>query len=65
MLEEVLSVNIEAEALQGCLQRLLTAQTEAGEDLRQLVLLFGWRTVVEAVEQLLPAWDGSRWNNGW
>ena len=39
VLEEVLSVNIEAEALQSCLQTLLTAQTEAGEDLRQLVLL--------------------------
>src|ERR1700733_13531428 len=61
VLEEVLSVNLETEALQSCLQRLLTAQTEAGEDLRQLVLLFGWRVVVEAIEQLLPAWDGPRW----
>src|ERR1700722_5013346 len=61
VLEEVLSVNLESEALQSCLQRLLTAQTEAGEDLRQLVLLYGWRIVAEAVEQLLPAWDGSRW----
>jgi ATP-dependent helicase/nuclease subunit A len=61
VLEDVLSVNLETEALQSCLQRLLTAQTEAGEDLRQLVLLFGWRVVVDALEQLLPAWDGLRW----
>ena len=43
VLEEVLSVNLEGDALNSCLQRLLTAQTEAGEDLRQLVLLYGWR----------------------
>src|SRR5690242_5202703 len=47
VLEDVLSVNLEAEALTDCLQRLLTAQAPAGEDLRQLVLLYGWRGVVE------------------
>ena len=36
VLEEVLSVNIEGDALNSCLQRLLTAQTEPGDDLRQL-----------------------------
>jgi ATP-dependent helicase/nuclease subunit A len=61
VLEEVLSVNLAEEALQSALQRLLTAPTEAGEDLRQLVLLYGWRVVVEAVEQLLPGRDGTRW----
>ncbi len=61
VLEEVLSVNIEAEALNAGLQQLLTAQTEAGEDLRQLVLLYGWRPVVEAVQKLLPAWDDRPW----
>jgi ATP-dependent helicase/nuclease subunit A len=61
VLEEVLSLNLESEAIQSGLQRLLTEQTEAGEDLRQLVLLYGWRVVVEAVEHLLPAWDGTLW----
>src|SRR5256885_1189307 len=39
VLEDVLSVNLEAEALTTSLQKLLTAQGTAGEDLRQLVLL--------------------------
>jgi ATP-dependent helicase/nuclease subunit A len=61
VLEDVLSVNLEAEALTTCLQRLLTAQTTAGEDLRQLVLLYGWNPVVEAVQQLVRAWDARPW----
>jgi ATP-dependent helicase/nuclease subunit A len=62
VLEDVLSVNLEAEALTACLQRLLTAQDTAGEDLRQLVLLYGWNPVVEAVQQLLRAWDAPGWD---
>jgi ATP-dependent helicase/nuclease subunit A len=61
VLEEVLSVNIEAESLNASLQRLLTATTDVGEDLRQLVLLFGWRVVVEAVGHLLHARDERAW----
>lgn len=61
VLEEVLATNLESEALATCLQRLLTAQTEAGEDLRQLVLLYGWRPVVEAVGNLLRAGDPGPW----
>ena len=61
VLEEVLSVNLEAEALDACLQRLLTAQTEAGDDLRQLILLYGWRPVVEAVRGLVRSQDEGRW----
>jgi ATP-dependent helicase/nuclease subunit A len=61
VLEEVLSVNLEGEALNSCLQRLLTAQTEPGEDLRQLVLLYGWRPVVEATRHLLRSRDETRW----
>ncbi len=63
VLEEVLSVNLEAEALNSCLQRLLTAQTEPGEDLRQLVLLYGWRPVVEATRHLLRSRDETRWRS--
>jgi ATP-dependent helicase/nuclease subunit A len=64
VLEEVLAVNLEAEALAACLQRLLTSPSEAGEDLRQLVLLYGWRAAVEAVRHLLRSGDGTRWQ-GW
>jgi ATP-dependent helicase/nuclease subunit A len=61
VLEEVLSVNIEGEALDASLQRLLTSPTEAGEDLRQLVLRYGWRQVVEAVGHLSHSWDERAW----
>ncbi len=61
VLEEVLSVNLESDALNSCLQRLLTAPTEPGEDLRQLVLLYGWRMVVEGVTALLRSRDETRW----
>lgn len=57
VLEDVLSVNLETEALTACLQRLLTAQGEAGDDLRELVLLYGWNPVVEAVQRLMTSWD--------
>ncbi len=63
VLEEVLSVNIESDALHSCLQRLLTAPDESGEDLRQLVLLYGWRPVVDGVISLLHSRDESDWRN--
>jgi ATP-dependent helicase/nuclease subunit A len=62
VLEEVLSVNLETEALTTSLQRLLTAQNQAGEDLRQLVLLYGWKPVNEAVQELLASWDDRAWH---
>ncbi|HJT77651.1 MAG TPA: UvrD-helicase domain-containing protein, partial [Gemmataceae bacterium] len=61
VLEDVLSVNLETEALTACLQRLLTTPAGAGEDLRELVLLYGWPAVVEAVQHLLRAWDERPW----
>src|SRR5262249_40077234 len=61
VLEDVLSVNLEREALAASLQKLLTAQAAPGDDLRQLVLLFGWRPVAEAVRHLLHRWDGPAW----
>ena len=63
ILEQVLTLNLETEAMQTCLQQLLTAQSTAGEDLRQLVLLFGWRSVSEGIRGLLSAWDGPRWQH--
>lgn len=60
VLEEVLAVNVRDEAAEGCLQQLLTARTAVAEDLRQLVLVYGWRPVVEGVDFLLQSWDGER-----
>jgi ATP-dependent helicase/nuclease subunit A len=61
VLEDVLSVNLETEALTACLQRLLTTRETAGEDLRQLVLLYGWNPVLEAVQHLVRGWDAPGW----
>jgi ATP-dependent helicase/nuclease subunit A len=61
VLEEVLSVNLEEEARAACLQRLLTVPGGVGEDLRQLVLVYGWRPVVEAISGLMRSWDAQGW----
>lgn len=61
VLEEVLAVNLETEALQTCLQQLLTSQSEAAKDLRELVLIYGWRLVVEVIQALRRKWDEPRW----
>lgn len=61
VLEDVLAANLEMDALRPCLQRLLVAQTPAGDDLRQLILHFGWRPVVEAVRALVRERDLPRW----
>ena len=61
VLEEVLSVNLESEALDAALQKLLTSQSIPGDDLRQLILLYGWRPVVDGVRHLLHARDERPW----
>jgi ATP-dependent helicase/nuclease subunit A len=61
VLEDVLSVNLTAEALTACLQKLLTAPTTSGDDLRELVLLFGWRATNDAVAHLMDCHDGPAW----
>jgi ATP-dependent helicase/nuclease subunit A len=60
VLEDILAANLEEEALTACLQGLLTAQTPAGRDLEALVLLYGWRPVVDAVRHLLRRRDAGR-----
>jgi ATP-dependent helicase/nuclease subunit A len=59
VLEDFLAVNLEGEALLQCLQGLLTADTQAGADLRELVLLYGWKPTAEAVRQLLRDTDAA------
>jgi ATP-dependent helicase/nuclease subunit A len=62
VLEDYLAANLESEALTACLQRLLTSAAEPGEDLRQLILLYGWRGTVEAVQHLMGDCDDSLWS---
>ncbi|MCI0465127.1 MAG: UvrD-helicase domain-containing protein [Gemmataceae bacterium] len=52
VLEDYLAANLQREALIQCLQGLLTADTQPGDDLRELILLYGWRPVVEGVARL-------------
>src|SRR5437660_10890386 len=61
VLEEVLAVNLRAEALRDALHELRTAQTPTGDDLRELVPLYGWRATVEAIEELLNVPDAATW----
>jgi ATP-dependent helicase/nuclease subunit A len=61
VLEEVLAINLRSEALSDCLQRLLVGKATASEDLRRLVLLFGWRPTVGAINSLLHDYDEKPW----
>ncbi len=56
VLEDYLADNLKNEALTSCLQTLLTADGP-GEDLRELVLLHGWKPTLQAVGHLLEG-DG-------
>jgi ATP-dependent helicase/nuclease subunit A len=66
VLEDFLAVNFENDALLESLQELLTTTTApAHDDLRSLVLLYGWRPVVESVRYLLHSWQPAvqrRWS---
>ena len=63
VLDDVLSANIRTEALHGCLHGLLVAPetAPAAAALRELVVLFGWKPVVEALDGLLLAVDRPGW----
>jgi ATP-dependent helicase/nuclease subunit A len=63
ILEEVLSLNLKTQSLADCLQQLLTSPGEAGKDLRHLVLLHGWRPVVEGIDHLLSCRDEEGWQH--
>jgi ATP-dependent helicase/nuclease subunit A len=52
VLEDYLADNLKNDALTACLQDLLTADGP-GEDLRELVLLHGWKPTLQAVGHLL------------
>jgi ATP-dependent helicase/nuclease subunit A len=66
VLDDVLSANVRAEALNACLQELLArppADTggSPGAALRELVVLFGYPAIVEAIDGLLLAVDRPAW----
>lgn len=61
VLEEVLTIDLRSEAVEGCLQRLLLSDSAVAADLRALILLHGWRGVLTAVSDLLHSHDARRW----
>jgi len=61
VLDEVMAANLRAEAHADALQELLTSQSVAGDDLRELIFLYGWRPTVAAVENLVSAADEPAW----
>jgi ATP-dependent helicase/nuclease subunit A len=63
VLDEVRAANLRAEAYADALQELLTSQSAAGDDLRALVLLYGWRPTVAAVEHLVATADEPAWQD--
>jgi ATP-dependent helicase/nuclease subunit A len=63
VLEEVLADNLRADALRDTLQDLLTTETPAGQDLCELVVLYGCNAVVEAVRSLLKERDTAAWKS--
>ncbi len=63
VLDEVMAASLRAEAHADVLQDLLTSQDAAGDDLRELVFLYGWRPTVAAVEHLVGAADAPAWQD--
>jgi ATP-dependent helicase/nuclease subunit A len=63
VLDEILADNLRADALRDTLQNLLTAETPAGRDLCELVILYGWMATVNAVRQLLNEPDHRAWKD--
>lgn len=61
VLEDVLANNLQADVLEDSLQQLLLADTQPGNDLRNLILLYGWTAVVNGVERLMCVEDDTPW----
>ncbi len=62
VLDDVMAANLRGEAYADALQELLVSAATAGDDLRELILLYGWRPTVAAVEHLVAAHDGPAWD---
>ena len=61
VLEEILADNLRVESLRDTLQTLLTAETPVGEDLCELIVLYGWSSVLGAVRGLMKERDVAAW----
>ena len=48
-----IAAHLQAEALNDALQKLLTAESPASDDLKQLIILYGWQATLGAVQHLL------------
>src|SRR5262245_51434741 len=57
VLDEVLAGNLRSESLRTALHALLTAQAAPADDLRELIVLYGWNTVLRTVDELLDDAD--------
>ena len=64
VLDDILATNLRTEAINSCLRGLLTSDESnptAASALRELIVLFGYREVVEAVDSLLLEVDRHGW----
>lgn len=64
VLDDVLSTNLRSEAITSCLRTLLSTEephSPAGIALRELIVLFGYPAVVEAVDSLMLEADRPTW----
>jgi len=61
VLEEILAENLRVESLRDTLQTLLTSETPVGDDLCELIVLYGWNSVLGAVRELMKERDVDAW----
>lgn len=62
ILDEMLSVNLQRDAIRDSLHHLLISNTDTADDLRSLVVVYGWQYVVTGITELvqqrdMPAWE--------
>ena len=62
VLDDTLSATLRTDSLRTCLRELLLDESPAGHDLRELVVLFGWQAVLEALEEFVTNPDPAGWH---
>lgn len=60
--DDVLSANLRTESMAQALRGLLTSDEQAGVDLRDLIVWYGWNAVTAAIEHLIQDPDPEAWN---
>lgn len=61
VLDQPLAANVRSTVIRDALLGMLTAKTEAGRDLQELVVLYGWARAREAAERLATSADPRAW----